>query len=89
VRSFFRKKSGENKEKPELEKLLGKIRTGDTVVVWKLDRVDRLLLDFIDLMAGFRNKGVNFISLQDGINITTSHGRCTFNIFASLAEFER
>ncbi|WP_034256477.1 recombinase family protein [Adhaeribacter aquaticus] len=86
---YQEKKSGKNKERPELEKLLGQLREGDTVVVWKLDRLGRSLRDLIDLVADFKSRGVDFVSLQDGINTATSTGRFTFNIFASLAEFER
>ena len=86
---FKEKKSGKNKERPELEKMIGQLRAGDTVVVWKLDRLGRSLRDLIDLVADFKDKGVDFVSLQDGINTATPTGRFTFNIFASLAEFER
>lgn len=86
---FQEKKSGKNKERPELERMLGQLRAGDTVVVWKLDRLGRSLRDLIDLVAAFQSRGVDFVSLQDGINTATSTGRFTFNIFASLAEFER
>ncbi|PSR56710.1 resolvase [Adhaeribacter arboris] len=86
---FQEKKSGKNKERPELEKLLSQLRSGDTVVVWKLDRLGRSLRDLIDLVAEFQKRGIDFVSLQDGINTATSTGRFTFNIFASLAEFER
>ncbi|WP_181309037.1 recombinase family protein [Rufibacter sp. XAAS-G3-1] len=86
---FKEKKSGRNKERPELGKMIERLRTGDTVVVWKLDRLGRSLRDLIDLVAEFKEKGVDFVSLQDGINTATPTGRFTFNIFASLAEFER
>ena len=86
---FKEKKSGKNKERPELEKMISQLRSGDTVVVWKLDRLGRSLRDLIDLVAEFKERGVDFVSLQDGINTATATGRFTFNIFASLAEFER
>ncbi|MFD3003663.1 recombinase family protein [Pontibacter toksunensis] len=86
---YREKKSGKNKERPELEKMINQLRAGDTVVVWKLDRLGRSLRDLIDLVAEFKEKGVDFVSLQDGINTATPTGRFTFNIFASLAEFER
>ncbi|GAA4443178.1 recombinase family protein [Pontibacter saemangeumensis] len=86
---FREKKSGRNKERPELEKMINQLRAGDTVVVWKLDRLGRSLRDLIDLVAEFKERGVEFVSLQDGINTATPTGRFTFNIFASLAEFER
>ncbi|RNI28909.1 recombinase family protein [Rufibacter immobilis] len=88
-RIFKEKKSGKNKERPELEKMVSQLRSGDTVVVWKLDRLGRSLRDLIDLVEGFKAKGVDFVSLQDGINTATPTGRFTFNVFASLAEFER
>ncbi|MBC5994004.1 recombinase family protein [Pontibacter cellulosilyticus] len=86
---YREKKSGKNKERPELEKMIAHLRPGDTVVVWKLDRLGRSLRDLIDLVAEFRERGVDFVSLQDGINTATPTGRFTFNVFASLAEFER
>jgi len=69
--------------------MLTHLRPGDKVVVWKLDRLGRSLKDLVGLMNEFRSKGVEFVSLKDGINITTITGRFTFNIFASLAEFIR
>ena len=61
----------------------------DTLVVGKLDRLGRSLRHLIDLVAMFEKKGIKFISLQDSINTSTAQGRLIFNIFASLAEFER
>ena len=55
----------------------------------KLDRLGRSLRDLIDLVSAFREKGVEFVSLKDGIDTGTATGRFTFNLFASLAEFER
>ncbi|MCC9167971.1 recombinase family protein [Pontibacter harenae] len=86
---YKEKKSGKSKDRPELEKMISQLRAGDTVVVWKLDRLGRSLRDLIDLVSEFQDKGVDFVSLQDGINTATATGRFTFNIFASLAEFER
>lgn len=86
---FKEKKSGKNRERPELERMIGQLRPGDTVVVWKLDRLGRSLRDLIDLVQDFKERGVDFVSLQDGINTATATGRFTFNVFASLAEFER
>ncbi|MFT2011471.1 recombinase family protein [Pontibacter sp. 13R65] len=86
---YKEKRSGKNKERPELEQMVSQLRSGDTVVVWKLDRLGRSLRDLIDLVSDFKERGVDFVSLQDGINTATPTGRFTFNIFASLAEFER
>ncbi len=86
---YHEKISGKNTDRPELKKLLESLREGDQVVVWKLDRLGRSLRDLVDLVALFNEKEVNFISLHDHIDTTTATGRFTFNIFASLAEFER
>lgn len=86
---FKEKISGKSKERPELLRLFEKLRKGDTVVVWKLDRLGRSLRDLIDLVKKMQEMEVNFLSIQDGINTNTATGRFTFNIFASLAEFER
>lgn len=86
---YQEKVSGKNTDRPELKKLLGSLRKGDQVVVWKLDRLGRSLRDLVDLVALFHEQQVNFVSLHDHIDTTTATGRFTFNIFASLAEFER
>lgn len=86
---YHEKISGKNTDRPELKKLLDSLRKGDQVVVWKLDRLGRSLRDLVDLVALFHEQEVNFVSLHDHIDTTTATGRFTFNIFASLAEFER
>lgn len=86
---YQEKISGKNTERPELKKLIAGLRKGDEVVVWKLDRLGRSLRDLVDVVAHLQEKGVDFVSLHDHINTTTATGRFTFNIFASLAEFER
>jgi DNA invertase Pin-like site-specific DNA recombinase len=58
-------------------------------VVWKLDRLGRSLRDLIDLISKMKDLEVTFVSIQDSIDTSTATGRFTFNIFASLAEFER
>ena len=86
---IFQEKKSAVKERPELDKLLAHLRAGDAVVVWKLDRLGRSLRHLIDLVAGFQESHVNFVSLNDNIDTTTAQGRLIFNIFASFAEFER
>jgi DNA invertase Pin-like site-specific DNA recombinase len=84
--------SGKLAERPELALCLGYLRAGDTLVVWRLDRLDRLgrslrhLVETVNALAG---RGVAFASLHEGIDTTTSTGRLVFHIFAALAEFER
>ncbi|HEY4787134.1 MAG TPA: recombinase family protein [Bacteroidales bacterium] len=77
------------KERPELDKMLNILRKGDSVVVWKLDRLGRSLRHLVDLISLFNEKGVEFVSLNDNIDTSSIQGRLIFNLFASFAEFER
>ncbi len=86
---LFQEKQSAVKDRPELDKMLSILRTGDVVVVWKLDRLGRSLRHLVDLMELFKTKGIEFISLNDNIDTTTIQGRLIFNLFASFAEFER
>jgi len=86
---IYKEKISAAKERPELERMIGLLEKGDSVVVWKLDRLGRSLRHLIDLIKSFEEKKVKFISLQDNINTQTAQGRFIFNLFASLAEFER
>lgn len=69
--------------------MIAALREGDAVVVWKLDRLGRSVQDLVTLVDGFRRKQVQFISLTESIDTTTTGGILVFNIFASLAQFER
>jgi len=86
---IFKEKVSAAKERPELEKLITLLQKDDTIVVWKLDRLGRSLRHLIDLVKSFEERKVKFISIQDNINTRTAQGRFIFNLFASLAEFER
>ena len=86
---FEEKVSAASKERHQLSRLFSILRKGDSVVVWKLDRLGRSLRDLIGLISKMKDLGVTFISIQDSIDTSTATGRFTFNIFASLAEFER
>jgi DNA invertase Pin-like site-specific DNA recombinase len=88
-RIFEEKLSATAKDRPQLDKLLDQLRPEDTVIVWKLDRLGRSLKNLIELVTLIEEKGAAFKSLNDQIDTTTSHGKLIFNIFASLAEFER
>lgn len=81
--------SGARTERPELNELLRNIRSGDVLVIWKLDRLGRSLRHLVDMVSVLLDKGVGLQSLNDPVDTTTAQGRLTFNIFASLAEFER
>ncbi|MBC7388720.1 MAG: recombinase family protein [Opitutaceae bacterium] len=81
---FKEKVSGKNRDRPELQVLISKLRKGDSVIVWKLDRLGRSIRDLIDLVSSFRELGVEFVSLKDSIDTSTATGRFTFNVFATL-----
>ncbi|OIK14569.1 resolvase [Bacillus sp. MUM 116] len=81
--------SGMRVERPELDKLMDLVKPGDTVVVWKLDRIGRSVKHLVEIMAYFKENDIHFVSLQDNIDTSTAMGRFVFTIFAGLAEFER
>src|ERR671933_2598107 len=81
--------SGTKARRPGLEQALSHLRPGDTLVVWRLDRLGRSLRQLIDTVTDLQEKGIEFKSVTESIDTTTSGGRLVFNIFASLAEFER
>lgn len=83
------KMSGGKKERPGLKQLLEFVREGDTIIVWRLDRLGRSLKDLLDLINEFLTKGIYFQSLQESIDTTTPSGKLMFHMFACLAEFER
>jgi len=81
--------SGTASSRPALNKLKEQLRFGDTLIVWRLDRLGRSVRDLIDWVTTLENEGVGFISLQESIDTTTSNGKLVFHLFAALAEFER
>jgi len=86
---FQEQASGATKARPELDRLLASLRPGDTVTIYKLDRLGRSLKHLLDMVAELEFRGVGLVSLTDAINTTSAQGRLMFNLFASLAEFER
>jgi DNA invertase Pin-like site-specific DNA recombinase len=81
--------SGAKTERPGLAQALDQLRKGDTLVVWRLDRLGRSLANLIELMSELNEGGVGFKSLTEQIDTTTSGGKLIFHIFGALAEFER
>jgi DNA invertase Pin-like site-specific DNA recombinase len=81
--------SGKNASRPQLDKLKEHCRKGDTVVVWRLDRLGRSLKDLIEIINFFDSQGIAFKSLHENIDTSTSSGKLIFHIFGALAEFER
>jgi DNA invertase Pin-like site-specific DNA recombinase len=81
--------SGAKAQRPGLTEALQHCRPGDTLVVWKLDRLGRSLSHLVETVRNLVARGVGFRSLQENLDTTTSGGKLIFHIFASLAEFER
>lgn len=86
---FDDKISGSRAERPGLAKALDLLREGDTLVVWKLDRLGRSVKNLVDLVGVMHKQGVQFRSLTDSIDTGTASGRFFFHVMASLAEMER
>ncbi|MBJ7325630.1 recombinase family protein [Rhodococcus sp. 14-2470-1a] len=81
--------SGADKDRPQLQLLLESLRVGDVVAVWRLDRLGRSLSHLIETVNLIETKGATLRSITEGIDTSTVGGRLTYNIFGSLAEFER
>jgi DNA invertase Pin-like site-specific DNA recombinase len=88
-RLFIDKASGTREDRPELQAALDYLREGDTFVVWKLDRLGRSVQHTSAIMNDLRARGVEFVSLTQGIDTSTAGGRMVFHVFAAFAEFER
>lgn len=81
--------SGAKASRPGLDKMLSTLRKGDTVVVFKLDRLGRSVLHLADLLIRFEKQGIHFCSLSEGINTTTPGGKLVYHMFSAFAEFQR
>ena len=81
--------SGKRSSRPGLDAMLGKLREGDEVVVWRLDRLGRSMIHVAQLGEDFKNQGVGFRSISDGVDTSSSTGRLLFNLLVSVAEYER
>jgi DNA invertase Pin-like site-specific DNA recombinase len=81
--------SGAKQERKGLAEALEYVREGDTLVVWRLDRLGRSLKDLIEKLTELHNRNIGFKSLTENIDTTTPGGKLIFHIFGALAEFER
>ena len=88
-RLFIDHASGKTESRPGLDSLLEQLRPGDTVVVWRLDRLGRSLRHLIDLANLLDEQGVALVSLRESLDTSTPGGRLIFHVFGALAEFER
>ena len=87
---YMDKASGARSSRPGLDACVAALEPGDTLVVWRLDRLGRSMPHLVGLVKELLGKGTGFRSLQDGaIDTTTASGELMFNIFSSLAQFER
>lgn len=86
---FLEKITGTKKDRPAFNEMVKYLREGDTVVVYKLDRIGRSTKHLVDLINDFQEKGINFVSINENIDTTTGMGKLVFTIFSGLAQFER
>jgi DNA invertase Pin-like site-specific DNA recombinase len=89
TKTFSDTMSGACDDRPGLEALMEYVREGDTVVVWKLDRLGRNTLHILETVKAMTDRGVTLISTTDGIDSSTAAGRMMIGVLGSLAEYER
>jgi Enterobacteriaceae phage serine recombinase len=86
---FIEKASGARHERPVLDGVLASLQRGDTLAVWKLDRLGRSLPHLVAVMENLETRGVHFMTTEDGLSTKGSTGKLVLNILASIAQFER
>jgi DNA invertase Pin-like site-specific DNA recombinase len=89
TRIFEDRESGAKAQRPGLRAALDYARKGDTIVVWRLDRLSRSLKDLIEMVSRLDSKGIGLKSIHESIDTSSSSGKLIFHIFGALAEFER
>lgn len=86
---YNEKMTGTKRNRPELQKMLDRVTSGDTVVIESLSRLGRSTKDLIELMQFFQGKGVHLVSLKESIDTNTSTGKLLFTLMSAIAQFER
>lgn len=86
---FHETYSGASRDRPELERCFEALREGDSLVVWRLDRLGRSLKDLVSLVSELEERKIKLKSLTEAIDTATSSGTLVFHIFGALSEFER
>lgn len=81
--------TGSKKERPGLYRLLDKCREGDTIIIWRFDRLARSTVDLLQMVDSLQKRGIHLTSLHEGISTTGATGRFFLTMFGALAEFER
>ena len=85
---FEEKMSGRNTERPQLKKLLRKLKPGDELLVWKIDRIGRNVLHVLTIYQDLHDRGINFVSITDSVDMRTASGRYNFRNIISFAQYE-
>ena len=88
-RVYEERASGKSADRPQLDECLADLRPGDTLIVWRLDRLGRSLPDLVRIVGDLEQRGVGFESLAEHIETSSATGKLVFHVFAALAEFER
>ena len=86
---YKEKVSGSKADRPILQDMLKNLRSGDILVVWKLDRLGRSLKDLLEIVSGLQNRSVELVSLKENIDTSSSTGKLIFSIFGALAVIAR
>ncbi len=89
VKIYDEKISGAKADRPELAQCIKALREGDTLVVWRMDRLGRSLKDLVEIITKLEENGIHFESLTERIETGTATGKLMFHVFSAMAEFER